>query len=363
MSTQSGKTDISSYGLAGVDRIALIFGMAVCAAIVVNLLGAGFNPLKPSYYLSNLQVYAAAWVFVLGMMLLVALVRVRPKSPIAYTLHEFFGHERRRDVWRALLYSILLSVFGTLFSLSKHSIPLFNDYSWDPTFIAWDRAIYGTDAWLVLQPILGFPAMTWAVGWLYQLWVLLIYIGNFYFAFFERDPQIRARFVCAYILTWTLVGFVAASAFASVGPVFVGPILGIDHFAPQMAYLREANEHFSINILSIQDNLLEWYRDDTATLGAGISAMPSMHVAQAFLIFLAMLRKPAWVAAASGIFAVIIMFGSVHLALHYAVDGYVSIVLTTIIWVSTGAFFRFIASRRRETRRAPPAAIAAEETA
>jgi hypothetical protein len=37
---------------------------------------------------------------------------------------------------------------------------------------------------------------------------------------------------------------------------------------------------------------------------------------------------------------VIVLIGSVHLAYHYAVDGYVSIVVTGMIWAVSGALAR-----------------------
>jgi hypothetical protein len=46
-----------------------------------------------------------------------------------------------------------------------------------------------------------------------------------------------------------------------------------------------------------------------------------------------------------GIFTVIILIGSVHLAYHYAVDGYVSIAATWLIWLAAGPLARRVANR------------------
>ena len=338
------------------DRLALAIGGAVCLTMVVALLAVGFNPLLPGYHLGNLLTYSAAWTFVVGGMILFRLAKDRPPSPFDHIANRVFDKERRADVRRAVLYSVLLAVFGTLFSLSKRSIPLFNDYGWDATFIAWDRALHGgRDAWLLLQPLLGHPRITWLIGGLYHLWVLLIYLGNFFFIFFERDARLRARYVIAYIACWTLIGFVAAAVFASVGPCFVGPILGSHEFDAQMAYLREVDAVHHLQVLDVQARLLEWYRDSEATLGAGIAAMPSMHVSQAFLFFLAMRTKPRWIAAIFGVFCGLILLGSVHLGYHYAVDGYVSLLMTGALWVACG---RLVPRSARPS--SPPAAAVAE---
>ncbi len=68
--------------------------------------------------------------------------------------------------------------------------------------------------------------------------------------------------------------------------------------------------------------------------------MPSLHVAQSFLFFLVMRHKARWIAAAFGIFALVIFFGSVHLGYHYAVDGYVSIMVTLVVWSLAGWLVR-----------------------
>jgi hypothetical protein len=40
------------------------------------------------------------------------------------------------------------------------------------------------------------------------------------------------------------------------------------------------------------------------------------------------------------------MIGSVHLGYHYAVDGYVSVAVTSFVWISAGALARRMHSGR-----------------
>ena len=71
-------------------------------------------------------------------------------------------------------------------------------------------------------------------------------------------------------------------------------------------------------------------------LGSGISAMPSMHVASSVLFFLLARRVGRAAGWAFGIFALLIFVGSVHLAWHYALDGYVGAAGALLLWRAVG---------------------------
>jgi len=90
--------------------------------------------------------------------------------------------------------------------------------------------------------------------------------------------------------------------------------------------------------LGVQDNLRAWSDLRRYGVGGGISAMPSMHMSIVTLFVLAgwsVSRRWGLLATA---FFVVIFLGSIHLGYHYAVDGYVSMALTTVIWVVSGWF-------------------------
>src|SRR5690606_5872882 len=91
----------------------------------------------------------------------------------------------------------------------------------------------------------------------------------------------------SYLATWLIVGFVLATALSSMGPCFLEPLTGNPHFAEQMQYLYRANESYPVLVLQVQEALLKAYVTAGPGHGAGITAMPSMHVALAFLTFLA----------------------------------------------------------------------------
>jgi hypothetical protein len=147
-----------------------------------------------------------------------------------------------------------------------------------------------------------------------------------------------------------------ATAFSSVGPCFVGPILGNQHFEPLMAYLHAVDATYPILALNVQDLLLAWYRKSANGLGSGITAMPSMNVSIAFLFYLAM--RHVSIAAKWLFFAffVVILVGSVHLAYHYALDGIVSIAVTAALWNGSWRLFEAYNFRRISGATKAPAA-------
>lgn len=291
--------------------------------------------------LVNLRLFLSSIIAALVIDVILFLVRKRPDSPIAAIKSRYFSIAAGNRAIACLPLLAVCIMLLPFFSKMKAAIPLFNDYTWDATFIAWDRAIFfGHDAWEVMQPVLGYPIITATLAVFYHLWMLLLYLGCLFFAFARIDPLLRRQFFMTYVLSWTVVGGAMATMLASVGPCFVGPMLGNDTFDAQMAYLNAANEQVPVMTLRVQAMLLEWFHESENGLGSGITAMPSMHIAICFLFWLAMRQVGPRLGRAFAVFLVIIWIGSVHLAYHYAVDGLVSIIAVGAIWWVTGHAIR-----------------------
>jgi membrane-associated phospholipid phosphatase len=137
-----------------------------------------------------------------------------------------------------------------------------------------------------------------------------------------------------------VIGNGLATLFASVGPCFLLPIHGDAHFVPLMNALQEANRHFPVLTLDVQQRLMEMQHAKRNLLGAGISAMPSVHVHFALLFALWGMKVSKRAGAAFAAFFIVICIGSVATGYHYAVDGYLAIAITLIIWWATGRLFR-----------------------
>lgn len=344
------------------DR-SILYGVGVIwLAFLALLASRGINGLLVASYLENLTVYLSALLFFLVFLGGRELFRHRPERPIPFLFEFCARQDGLGHFMRGAPMLLALIVFMTAFSTMKSAIPQFHPFTWDHVWIAADRSIHGTDPWRLMQPVLGYPIVTAVLALLYHLWILLIYAGCVYFCFFVPDHELRARYFIGFFGIWTMIGVVLATALASVGPCFVGPLLGNHHYDAQMAYLHAANAHVPIMVLPVQQELLAWYLANSHGLGRGITAMPSMHVALAFLFFLAMRKVSRRAGIAAFLFCVVILVSSVHLAYHYAVDGYVSIAVTALIWWAAGALVRRSAgsgrppgARKQEAPLAQPA--------
>lgn len=309
--------------------IALLLTL-VLNAIVLSQHGMPF-PLANIY--TNLDLYPKGFFLFLIVDGTIQLVRHRPASPVSF-LRERYGSPQMLALFIARL-PLLLVLIGFLpaFALLKPMIPVFHPYGWDLTLTRWDSAMFlGTDPWRVLQPLLGYPIVTAGLAVSYHAWFGLVYPGSLILLYARGAQAIRRQYFLTFILVWVLGGFVLASLLSSVGPCFLEPILGNAHFAEQMAYLHQANQQIPIVVLDVQAMLLNNYLVNGPGHGLGITAMPSMHVAMAFLFFLGMRHVSRIASRVFFGFFVVIWIASVHLAYHYALDGLVSVILTYALW-------------------------------
>ncbi len=325
---------IRAYGYwteiaAQIPIFAVYLLMVAASAIVISLHGM---PFPAAVIYNNLDLYPKGFALFLVCDGTIQLWKHRPAHPVRFLWLRYRDRKMIALFLARLPLLIVFIAFLPLFALLKPLIPLVNPYGWDAVLMEWDRVIFGTDAWRLLQPILGYPVITAALALLYHAWFGLVYPGSLIFLYAKRTGGIRRQYFLSFILMWFVGGFLVAAGMSSVGPCFLGPILNDYHFAEQMAYLEAANEQIPIVVLNMQSLLLSNYSLNGPGHGAGITAMPSMHVAMAFLFWLAIRRISVVAGRCSFVFFVVIWIASVHLAYHYAVDGLVSIVLVAFLW-------------------------------
>lgn len=261
-----------------------------------------------------------------------ALFRVRPKKPIHWMVSDIRTYLSRyvRLVDGTICF-VALAALANTFTLLKNLVSNFVPFSLDPTFAELDRILHGgVDVWTLLWPVFGYPFITTMINVAYHLWFVLIYAMAFVAAYDQRDPERGMTYLVAFALTFIIGGNVLATLFSSVGPVYFEEFGFGDTFTEQLLKLEMLNEISPVWALSVHDLLLTNY--NTEGMIRGISAMPSMHVASSVLMALFAFRYSRWLGWAFTVFAVVIQIGSVHLAWHYAVDGYFGALVALVCW-------------------------------
>jgi hypothetical protein len=220
----------------------------------------------------------------------------------------------------------------------KVLIPVLNPFSWDASFALWDRVVHGgVEPWRILQPIVGHPIITFAIDLLYRSWFYVLQLVCIWQAFSVKRPQLRMQFFLSFFLVWVVLGNLGATLLASAGPCFYDVAVGAaGPYQPLMDYLHQAGTQFSLWALEIQKMLWHGYLNPEVSITRGISAMPSIHVAMAFLMTLLGWQIRRGLGILLTAYLGVIMIGSVHLGWHYALDGYAGIAGTYAIWRLAG---------------------------
>lgn len=319
------------------------------AIVIIILFVAGASLIRVYYELPSLQykfvltnaILVTSGLFVCGLFWLGrALAIDRPDRPLAYLYTNPEVRALTRNFVQTLPLVSLLCLFLPSFSLLKSMVGYLNPYQWDPIFIQWDQMIHGQDAWMLIQPVLGYPAITFFLAMAYQLWILFLYIAFPLVCIWQGNQILRQQMIISFLLSWIVIGVIMANWLASVGPCFLEPMTGDPRFSAQTAYLAGVDKIYPLLVLDVQKELLASYLASNHGLGRGISAMPSMHVSIAFLFALFSWRLSRRLRIVAATYFILILLGSIHLGYHYAIDGYVAIVTTSAIWIASGFIAR-----------------------
>jgi hypothetical protein len=141
----------------------------------------------------------------------------------------------------------------------------------------------------------------------------------------------------AYGLAWFLLGVVAATLCSSAGPIFYDRLFGGTAFAPLAETLHARGAWV---VLAESDRMWDSLASDRPGLVAGISALPSMHVAiSVWMVLTARSLAPKAVPVAC-LYTVFIGVGSVQLGWHYVSDGVAGAVGMLLVWRLAALFQR-----------------------
>ncbi len=288
--------------------------------------------------------YTALFMGFVGLLHLVLIKRpARPLTLLAKNVMAYFS-----DIDRLLnvaLVIVTIPVVASLYTSFKTMIPALVPFYLDQAFMEIDRAVhFGYDPWRLTHALFGGPAVTVFINLVYHLWFFFLWGFLLYSAFFNKNLKQRMQYMIGFVLTWMVLGSLAAVALSSAGPVYYAVVTGLaSPFASLMdglramdAELRTTGDFSRVWALDVQDRLWNIYANSKAGVGAGISAMPSLHLATTALMTFHAFQLNRWLGWFMTAFLIVMLVGSVHLGWHYAIDGYVAIPLAYGLWRLSG---------------------------
>jgi hypothetical protein len=229
--------------------------------------------------------------------------------------------------WRAvLLGTALVGIGASAFLPLKYAIPAEIPFWLDRPIALAERQLFGTDPWILLDRLLGWAMVP--MDWLYGCWMPVQSLVLFSLILARPSPA-KSRALIAYSLAWFLLGVVAALLLSSAGPLFYDRLYGGHEFQSLDDMLRARGGWV---VLAESDLMWAARSDSDPGVVAGISAVPSVHVAISLWIYLAAREIAPRAALPAFLYFLLVWIGSVQLGWHYASDGLAGAVGMLAVW-------------------------------
>lgn len=277
-------------------------------------------------------------VFTLCAYAMYVMAVIRPARLTRFLFQGVSGYLTRARLYHAAPVVMLFPIFAAAFTHLKVALPHLSPQLWDARLAAWDIALHGgvpPSTWL--HAVTGHPFVIAVLTAAYHLWFFLLLAVLYWQVFSMEQPRLRMQFLLTFVLSWIVLGTIAAACLRSVGPCYYSQVVaGPSPYASLMAYLQQADQVIPVPSLHVQQLLWDGYMEVPGAASYGVSAMPSLHVASATLMALLARRLHRGAGIAFTLFAVLILIGSIQLGWHYAIDGYAGILGTIAIWKATG---------------------------
>ncbi|MCK0154653.1 phosphatase PAP2 family protein [Alcanivorax sp. S6407] len=326
--------------------------VGIVAAYILSVYGLTstydlpFNPFN-SFYSLSLSLGTGVFLFYFLCFRIVRVVFSKPDGNLWLAIaSDIKGYLTVRRIAVAAPILMMMPLFFSAFTMMKNSIPVLVPFYLDPWLAEADRVLhFGIEPWRWLDSVLGSAFMAMAISFFYKIWFMIKYGMVCWQAFRLDAGREREQFLLALLLCWIVIGTFMALLLSSAGPCYFGLVYPdlVDPYAELMHKLQDANKVFPVFDLVAQDYLWKSYDGHYAVPFSGISAMPSMHLSMATLFLLGVWHMGAFWRWLFGVYLVLILAGSVYLGWHYALDGYVAILVTLVLWQISGFITRKLA--------------------
>ena len=242
--------------------------------------------------------------------------------------------------WLGIMLGAALTGIGaSAFLPLKYAIPKLMPFWLDGPLAVAERALFGVDPWLLLDRMFWWATIP--LDRLYGCWLPLQLVVMFS-VMIARPSAAKSRALIAYSLAWFLLGVVAALLLASAGPVFYDRLFGGGTFAALGDTLRDRG---AVIALAESDAMWTSWASGHPGMVAGMSAVPSIHVAVSLWIYLVARTMAPRAAKLAFVYFALIWLGSVQLGWHYAADGLAGALGMLGVWKLAGSLQGFLQDR------------------
>lgn len=221
--------------------------------------------------------------------------------------------------------TMLIGLAASLFLPLKYAIPRQVPFWLDTPLALGERQLFGDDPWRIADRIFGWALVP--VDRVYGLWLPVQSLVLFSVMLLPASHA-KSRALIAYGLAWFFLGVVAALLCASAGPIFYDRLLGGHEFAPLTAKLHGG----AWMARTEADAMWASFASGRPSIVAGMSAMPSLHVAISFWIWLAARTLAPRLAPFALSYVFFIWIASVQLGWHYVSDGLGAVLGMALVW-------------------------------
>jgi hypothetical protein len=240
--------------------------------------------------------------------------------------------------------TLLVGIGASCFLPLKYAIPKIVPFWFDAPLAVAERRLFGGDPWEHLDQVIGWAAAP--IDRLYGLW-LPVQLLVLFTLMLEPPSRVKSRALIAYALAWVVLGVGAATIFSSAGPIFHDRLLGADAYAALPDVLRARGAWV---VLAESDQMWRSFSTGRPGLVAGMSAVPSMHVAISFWIVLTARAMSSRLTTLAALYAIVISVGSVQLGWHYVSDGVAGVLGMAAVWRLAGALEQHVGPRNGRSR-------------
>ena len=266
----------------------------------------------------------------LGFDAVLVIARFDSKRMLAF--RRTFSSERLAALAAGILLMAGVTLVQGSFTSIKNALPLiYGGFPHDRLQADIDAMLhFGVDPWRLYYAVAGSPLVRSVIEFNYNVvWFILNFGALFYVATSPRADGVRTRYLAMFLFVWIVCGNLLAGLFLSAGPAYYGDVTGdYTRFGAQLAFLAES--HWQHSAAAYQEYLWSLYASNGAGFGGGISAFPSVHVGLvAMNAFFLAERSRIW-GSIGFAYVVLVAISSVYLAWHYAIDGYVSLLVVAL---------------------------------